>query len=136
MKKLINKVKNVAVVLTGLSIASACADYLDVPVNGLLSESEFYQTDNDALVALSGVYDRLSNTYNHIWASMYLIREIRSDDTNAGGADDRDQAGHQLLDDFKHDASNDQVLACWKNLWTVVYRANKLINKTVADTDL
>jgi starch-binding outer membrane protein, SusD/RagB family len=136
MKNIFSKVRNVTIVLLGLGIGSACSDYLDVPVNGLLSEDDFYLTDEDAVVGLTAAYDRLSNTYNHIWASMYLIREIPSDDSNAGGADDKDQQGHQLIDDFKHDSQNDQILPAWRNLWGLVYRANKVINKTVGDSDL
>jgi hypothetical protein len=136
MKNILKKVKNVAVVLAGMGIASSCADYLDVPVNGLLSEGSFYQTEEDALVGLSSVYDGVSNVYNHIWASMYLIREIPSDDTNAGGADENDQAGHQQIDDFKHGSTNDQILPAWTNLWATVYRANKVVNRTTGDTEV
>lgn len=136
MKDMISKIKNVTLILLAISVASACSDYLDVPVNGNLSENDFYQTDADAMNALTATYDRLGNTYNHIWASMYLIREIPSDDSNAGGADDKDQAGHQQIDDFEHDSRNDQINPAWRNLWATIYRANKLISKVTPDTDL
>jgi len=134
MKKIYLKYRNVAVVLLGMGIVSACADYLDVPLTGKIAESEFYKTETDAALAATAAYDQLSNCYNNVWASMYLLREIRSDDVNAGGADDKDQQGHQLLDDFKIDSQNDQMLPAWRNLWQVVYRTNKLINKTIGDT--
>lgn len=136
MKRTISKIKNVTLVLLGLYTASACSDYLDVPVNGSLNEDVFYKTDDHALNGLTAAYDRLGNSYNHIWASMYLIREIPSDDSNAGGADDKDQAGHQQIDDFKHDSENDQVKAAWDNLWSTVYRTNKVINNTTPESDL
>jgi tetratricopeptide (TPR) repeat protein len=136
MKNILNNVRNVALVLAGIGIASACADYLDVPVNGQVPDTEFYKTDSDAVIALSAVYDGLSNSYNHIWASMYLLREIPSDDTHAGGADGNDQAGHQQIDDFIHESTNDQILPAWRNQWATIYRANKVVDRTTGDSPL
>jgi starch-binding outer membrane protein, SusD/RagB family len=136
MREIILKTKNVVVVLFILSVASACNDYLDQPVNGNLSEDEFYKTENDALNGLTAAYDAYSNVYNAIWPSMYLIREIPSDDVNAGGSDQNDQAGFQQIDDFTHDSQNDQVQGAWRNVWAAVYRANKVIAKTDASSDV
>jgi hypothetical protein len=136
MREIILKTKNVAIVLFLMGMVSACSDYLDQPVNGNLSEDEFYKTEADAMNGLTAAYDGYGNAYNAIWPSMYLVRDIISDDVNAGGSDQNDQAGFQQIDDFKHDSQNDQVLPAWGNLWAALYRANKVINKTTADTDV
>jgi starch-binding outer membrane protein, SusD/RagB family len=136
MRKIFFKGKTIARALLIAGLTIGCGSELDQEVNGNLSEDEFYITEEDAMQGLIAVYDQYANTYNAIWSSMYLIREISSDDVNAGGSDQNDQAGHQQLDDFKHDASNDQIRDAWGNIWRGVYRANKVVQKTTPDTEI
>jgi starch-binding outer membrane protein, SusD/RagB family len=130
MQGIFIKMKHVAIVLTLLGGAAACSDFLDQPVSGNFSEIDFYKTEEDAQNALIAAYDSYSSAYNHVWASVYLLRDIPSDDVNAGGADGQDQLGHQNIDDFNIDSQNDQIQAAWGNLWGAIYRANKCINTT------
>jgi starch-binding outer membrane protein, SusD/RagB family len=130
MQEIINKIKRSAAVLVLLGAGAACSDLLDQPVSGNFSELDFYKTEEEAQSALVAAYDAYSNAYNAVWSSVYLIRELPSDDTNAGGSDSQDQPGHQNLDDFKIDAQNDQIQGAWGNLWSALYRANKCINTT------
>jgi hypothetical protein len=74
-----------------------------------------------------------SITYNAVWASMYLVREIPSDDVNAGGSGTLDQATYQQLDDFKHDSQGDHIRDSWQNLYRTIYRANQVVNNTLAE---
>ena len=134
MKKLFRNAAKIGAVIAAVGIAAACSDYLDQPINGNLSEDEFYITEADAQNGLIAVYDTYSVAYNAVWPSMYLVREIIADDVNAGGSDGNDQAGFQQMDDFTHDSQNDQILGSWKNLWRAAYRATKAINKTAPDT--
>jgi hypothetical protein len=136
MRKIFLKTKQIATVLFMMGVVAGCSNYLDVPVNGNLSEDDFYKTEADAQNGLTAAYDAYGNCYNAIWPSMYLVREIINDDVNAGGSDQNDQAGFQQIDDFKHDSQNDQVQPAWNNLWSALYRANKVINKTTPDSDV
>jgi hypothetical protein len=67
MREIILKTKNVAIVLFLMGMVSACSDYLDQPVNGNLSEDEFYKTEADAMNGLTAAYDGYGNAYNAIW---------------------------------------------------------------------
>lgn len=130
MQQFINKVRHAAAMLVVLGGAASCSDFLDQPVSGNFSEINFYKTEEEAQSALVAAYDSYGNSYNAVWSSVYLLREIPSDDSNAGGSDSQDQPGHQNLDDFRIDAQNDQIQGGWANLWSAMFRANKCINTT------
>ena len=135
MREILLNTKKSLIALTIIGIASACSGVLDQPVNGKLSEDDFYKTEEDALYGLTGAYDAYGIVYNHPWPSMYLLREIISDDVNAGGSDQNDQAGLQQIDDFIHESSNPHVKDAWTHCWAAIYRANKVINKTASDSE-
>src|SRR5438105_2745372 len=120
--KTFRKVKNVLIVLSVMGMLSACKDYLEQPVNGGTDPSNFYKTEDDFTKALTAVYDAYSTSYDGRWASIYLLREIPSDDANAGGSDGNDQATYQHLDDFTHDSQADWIEGGWNNLWATLYR--------------
>jgi len=116
----------------------SCEDssFLQVEVPGRLNESEFYKTDDDALQATTAVYDMMSAHYNANWASMYFVKTMPSDESNAGGANNGDQLGYQTLDDYTLDPQNDKVGAVWFNCYQVIYRANKIVKNVNADNAL
>jgi hypothetical protein len=136
MRSILLKIKNVLVVLTVLSIASACSDYLEQPVVGAADENEFYRTDGEAMGALIAVYDAYSSSYIARWASVYMLKELPSDDVNAGGSGPGDEPELQAIDDFKPDPSATRISEAWTNLWATIYRANKVINKITPDTEV
>ncbi len=133
MKNILKKIKVGAGVMLLLGGISSCSDFLDQPVSGNFSELNFYKTEEEAQSALVAAYDAYGNAYNAVWSSLYLLREIPSDDSNAGGSDGQDQPGHQNIDDFRIDAQNDQIQGGWANLWSAMFRANKCINTTSVD---
>ncbi len=128
--------KKLTLTILAMGIAFSCTDFLDQEVNGQLADADFYRTDNDAMAATAAVYDQLSNCYTNVWASMYLIRQIYSDESNAAGGDANDQAGYQQLDDFAHDSQNDQISGVWTRLWSTINRANNVINLVPNDNAL
>ncbi|MCV9385519.1 RagB/SusD family nutrient uptake outer membrane protein [Reichenbachiella ulvae] len=133
MKKF--NIKNILVVFA-LLMATSCDDFLEQEVPGKFSEQDFYATDDDALFAVTGVYDMMSAHYFGNWASLYVVKTMLSDESNAGGANDGDQQGYQNLDDFNIDSQNDKVQDVWRTLYYAIYRANKVINKIPGDSDL
>ena len=74
--------------------------------------------------------------YNNNWASIYMIKLLLSDESNAGGSDAGDQPGYQTLDNYNFDATNDKVRDAWRMCYFTIYRANKVINKVEQATDL
>src|SRR5215204_3178332 len=134
MKKLI--IRTSMVCLAALFVFSGCKKFLNQEVPGAFPEQDFYKTDADAMQALTGVYDMMQAHYNNNWASIYMIKTLLSDESNAGGSDAGDQPGYQTLDNFNFDATNDKVKDAWRMFYFTIYRANKVINKVEAATEL
>ncbi|WP_040299843.1 RagB/SusD family nutrient uptake outer membrane protein [Arcticibacter svalbardensis] len=120
-----------------LTIGGCSKDFLDQPLEGKLTEDEFYKTDADANLAIIAVYDIMqSDFWNGGWTSMLMLKIMPSDESNAGGANTGDQPGYQDLDKYTTTPLNDKVSAAWQKCYTAVYRANKIIVKVSADTDI
>ena len=117
-------------------LASGCKKFLTQDVPGAFPEQEFYKTDADASQAVVGIYDMMQAHYNNNWGSLYMVKTLLSDESNAGGSHDGDQPGYQALDDYNFDATNDKVRDAWRMCYFTIYRANKVINNTDPATDL
>lgn len=127
MKKLF--LKTTIICLSALMLGSGCKKFLEQEVPGAFPEQDFYKTDADATQAVFGVYDMMQAHYNNNWASLYMIKTLLSDESNAGGSDAGDQPGYQTLDNFNFDATNDKVRDAWRMCYFTIYRANKVINR-------
>lgn len=116
--------------------AVSCDDFLEQEVPGKFPIEDYYKTDGDAQQAIIAVYDILSAHYNANWASMYMVKTLLSDESNAGGSNDGDQVGYQNLDDFTTDSQNDKVRDVWAQCYIAIFRANKAINNLPGSNDL
>lgn len=134
MKKTTIKVAVICGVL--LITTSSCKKFLDQEVPGKFAEQDFYKTDNDALQATTAIYNFMTAHYNSNWASVYFVKSLPSDESNAAGSGPGDQPGYQTLDDYNFDATNDKVRDAWKMCYYTIFRTNKVINKVVPETDL
>src|SRR5687768_11184474 len=124
------------VCFTALLLGSGCKKFLDQEVPGAFAEEDFYKTDLDATQAVNATYDMMQAHYNNNWGSLYMIKTLLSDESNAGGSDAGDQPGYQTLDNYNFDATNDKVRDAWRMCYFTIYRANKVINKTLPETEL
>lgn len=117
-------------------LGSGCKKFLDQPVTGAFDEELFYKTDLDAMQAINATYDMMTAHYNSSWGSMYMVKTMLSDESNAGGSDAGDQPGYQTLDNYTFDATNDKIRDSWRMCYYTIYRANKVINRVLPETDL
>lgn len=135
MKNII--IKTALAGVTALVVAASCnKSFLEQEVPGRLIEETFYKTDQDALQATNAVYDLMQAHYNTSWVSMYMVKTMLSDESNAGGSGPGDQEAYQALDNFNHDPNNAAVLGVWRLAYGTIYRANKVINSVLPETDL
>lgn len=110
--------------------------FLEQKVPGALPADQFYKTDQDATQAVTAIYDLMTAHYNTNWTSLYMVKTMLSDESNAGGSGPGDQEGYQRLDDYTFDAQNDKVRGAWNLLYGAIYRANNVINKVDDATTL
>jgi len=134
MKK--NLIKSTIVCFAALAMTTGCKKFLDQEVPGAFAEEDFYKTDADVTQAVTGVYDMMQAHYNTNWGSLYMVKTMLSDESNAGGNDRGDQPGYQSLDDYTFDATNDKIKESWRMCYFTIYRANKVVNRALPETQL
>jgi starch-binding outer membrane protein, SusD/RagB family len=119
----------IAAISFTMVLTMSCKKFLDQEVPGTFPEQDFYKTDLDATQAVNGVYDMMQAHYNNNWGSIYMVKMLLSDESNAGGSDAGDQPGYQTIDDYNFDATNDKIHDAWRMSYFTIYRANKVINR-------
>lgn len=126
----------IIVCLAAFVLGTGCKKFLDQEVPGAFAEQDFYKTDDDATQAVTAVYDMMQAHYNNNWGSLFMVKTLLSDESNAGGSDAGDQPGYQTLDNYTFDATNDKVRDAWRMCYFTIYRANKVVNKIEPVNDL
>ncbi|HEX7846973.1 MAG TPA: RagB/SusD family nutrient uptake outer membrane protein [Chitinophagaceae bacterium] len=121
---------------TALTMSTGCKKFLTQEVPGAYAEQDFYKTDEEATQAVTAVYDMMQAHYNSSWGSLYMVKSLLSDESNAGGENAGDQPGYQTLDNYTFDATNDKVKEAWRMCYFTIYRANKVVNRVEPATDL
>lgn len=105
---------------------SSCEKYLDTELEGSRSDAQFYQTANDAELALTGVYNVLSfaDADNRLW----VFGDVASDDAAKGGIAG-DQADIGYIDEFNITAENGNLESVWEICYNGISRANNLLDQ-------
>ncbi len=126
------KILYTAILLLIAAILNSCSkDFLDrQPLDQEVS-SNFYQTEEDAMMALVAVYDVLGYQSMPLisWAPFVVVSDILSDDSYAGGADANDGLDENELNTYNIPPGNLLVHAIWKKNYFGIYRANLLLEK-------
>ena len=93
--------------------------------------TNFYQTEDDAMMALVAVYDVLGyqSAPGVSWAPRIVMNDILSDDAFAGGADANDGQDEDELNKFNIPTTSKIVHAMWITNYIGIYRANLLLEK-------
>jgi len=113
-------------------VFSACENKLFVEQQGTTSIESFYKTDNDANQAVAAVYLQ--------WRSMayndFFVKNMLSDDLFAGGGSRGDNAILEQLNEYKFSTSNSTMSGYFSGLYTLIYRANLVINNFKTESDV
>ena len=116
---------SVLLILSIILSTTSCKKYLDSDLKGSRSDVQFYQTAEDAELALTGIYNMLSfaESNNRLW----VFGDVASDDAAKGG-NAGDQADIGRIDDFNISADNGNLEAVWAICYEGISRANKLLD--------
>ncbi|MDL2264758.1 RagB/SusD family nutrient uptake outer membrane protein [Parabacteroides sp. OttesenSCG-928-G07] len=116
------------------AITSCSDDLLDIPRKGVMPQSDFYKTDEDAEAALAVVYRYLWNvTYSSNNGIYPFMKNIMSDDIYSGGLKRNDQALYEAINEFTFEAENPFVLSYFQLLYNFIYRCNLIIDNFSGD---
>ena len=118
--------------LTAVLLMVSCSDdFLDrQPLDREVS-TNFYQTEEDAIQALTAIYDNMGyqSTPGVSWAPFVTMSDILSDDAYAGGADANDGLDEDEFNSFNIPTTNRIAHSIWIKNYSGIYRANLLLEK-------
>ncbi len=116
-----------------LSIGFAgCEDRLDIAKHGNMgSQEDFYKTDSEAEEAVASMYISMRGLYYN-W---FFTKNTLSDDVWCGGGQRGDNAQMENLNEYTFGSDNTMVRDLFSNLYTVIYKANLIIEKVSPDTN-
>ena len=114
--------------LLALTVAG-CKNYLDEQLLGTYSDGTFFQTQEQAVLAINAAYTPLtfSSDRNRLW----VFGDVASDDAVKGG-NPGDQADIGLIDDFQIFPSNGPVESQWGEMYEGIYRCNQILARVPA----
>jgi hypothetical protein len=122
MNKHMKTVVTAAIVL----LAIGCSKFLDKKPMGVESSATFFKTENQAIEAVTAVYDVTGWRYSQEIFE-WFIGDICSDDAEKGGENAADWPEAQQLKDFRATAGNQISYYRWKEFYQGIYRANLVI---------
>jgi starch-binding outer membrane protein, SusD/RagB family len=99
---------------------------LDEPQLGVLDPETFFQTQDDALSALTAAYaPQYGGSQKYYLKSWIVITDIGSDDMGDGFGDLTER---KQMDRFKYDASYAELADVWWNAYIIINRASLVVN--------
>ena len=128
MKKIVYSVLAIA----ALMLAASCEKNLDIPQKGVTTYDNFYQTEADAVSALTAAYARFATRItgqdgSSIYTDYKAALNNCGDDMYAAGSNFGDNDFMAQLDEFRLDSGNQVVDHFYKNLFQVNYACNLVI---------
>lgn len=125
--------KLLAMIVGVLLISYGCSDdFLERQSLTDETESNFYQTEGQALQALVAVYDALQYSNGRTadtYAPWDILNNILSDDSYTGGSGSGDRPGLVRMGAHQSVATDSEVLAAWEDRYVGVARANLFLSK-------
>ncbi len=123
----------IAGLMATLIAFNACEDNLDIEQQGVISTDTFYETDEDALEAISTVY--------YQWRGMYFdsffLKNLLSDDIYCGGGSRGDNSDYEDVNEYQFTYSSSLVKSYYADLYTLIYDCNLILDNfegTESDT--
>ena len=126
------------VVCVGISVFTACEDFLEKEPIGRDTENVFYDDPDNAILAVNACYDVLtwgqgpiptnptSASYlGHFEA--FMIGDILTDDALKGGAGPSDEKVLQQMKEWRVTPQSDKVTTLWSNCYAGIFRCNSAI---------
>src|SRR4029079_4409589 len=125
MKK--NSYSGILFIFTLILVINGCKKFITKNPVGEYTESEFYQTKEQAILAVNAAYQPLAFTtanVNRLW----VFGDVASDDAAKGG-NPGDQADIGFIDDFNVNSTNGNLASMWALLYDGVTRCNLVLSK-------
>ena len=121
-------------ILLGLALAvSSCEKNLDIPQKGVISYSNFFESDADALAARSNMYASFADNIascngGWIYVPQLMLLNYSADDVLASGGDSEDHGDFRIFCEFRYDERSGALKTLYNHYATVIYACNFIIS--------
>lgn len=128
MKK---NILHIVLLAVGMMVSTSCEDKLDIEKHGNLGSMDtYYTTDDNVNAATASLYLQLRSLYYN-W---YMTKNSLSDDIWTGGGGRGDNGQMEELNEYTFDADNSMIQGLYSGLYSVIYKANLIIDKVEGET--
>ena len=117
--------------LGAFALLSCSQDRLDIPQKGVVPMEDFYQTDDDAKMALIGAYETLAMQCMNFWWNdniIYALWNYPADDIYSAGENKADGGNQNELFAFRYPTNNAFITTGYQAFFKCVYAANLVID--------
>jgi hypothetical protein len=119
-------------ILLGLAlVATSCDNLLDIQQKGVISQDDFYKSDEDAVAARADMYvNFLTNVAGTagIYNSELMILNYSADDVLSAGGDNADHGDFRIFDEFSYDNAGGVLKGLYNNYVNAIYHTNLVIS--------
>ena len=110
---------------------SSCNSELDIEKHGNLGSMDTYYTNDDNVnSATASLYLEVRSQYFN-W---FFTKNCLSDDVWSGGGGRGDNAEMEKLNEYTFDADHGMIQSLYSGLYSIIYKANLIIDKVEGDT--
>ncbi len=121
----------IALLAVGMMAFTSCDDKLDIEKHGNLGSMDtYYTTDDNVNSATASLYLQLRSLYFN-W---FMTKNCLADDVWCGGGGRNDNGDMEKLNEYTFDTDNGMIQSLYSGLYSVIYKANLIIDKTEGDT--
>ena len=121
-------------IICHLSFSAAlvsCNSELDIEKHGNMGSMEtYYTTDENINTATASLYLSVRSFYYN-W---FFTKNLLSDDAWAGGGQRGDNGEMEKLNEYSFDSNHSMIESIYSGLYTIIYNANLIIDKTEGET--
>ena len=128
MKKNILYIALLAVATMGFT---SCEDQLDIEKHGNMGSQEtYYTTDDNVNSATASLYLQMRSLHYN-W---FMTKNCLADDVWSAGGSRGDNGDMERLNEYTFDMDNGMIQSLYSGLYSVIYKANLIIDKVQGDT--
>ena len=109
----------------------SCDSELDIEKHGNMGSMDtYYNTDENINTATAALYISAKSLYYN-W---FFAKNLLSDDVWAGGGQRGDNGEMEKLNEYNFDSNHSMIESMYSGLYTIIYNANLIIDKTQGET--
>ena len=109
----------------------SCDSELDIEKHGNMGSMDtYYNTDENINTATAALYVSAKSLYYN-W---FFAKNLLSDDVWAGGGQRGDNGEMEKLNEYNFDSNHSMIESMYSSLYTIIYNANLIIDKTQGET--